>query len=185
METLFPVRHVFDHFFFPGYNNPYSYQVEDFVCSAICTVQYNYYLHFLFSRKINHSYSARRPHTEPSAPDRALSSHCLPIPPCTLRAVSSHHPPAIHSAPSPVLSSVSVLPHSSGPWAVGTEPWLTAVGPCRCLVRSGCRPVCSGLFPTALDFSPTLFALFFCPGFCLFFKSFFFSPAYFYSKIEG
>lgn len=45
--------------FFPSYNNPYSYQVEGFVCSAICTLQDNYYLHFLFFRKIKHSYSTR------------------------------------------------------------------------------------------------------------------------------
>lgn len=35
-------------FFFPSYNNPCSYQAEDFVCSAICTLRYNYYVHSLF-----------------------------------------------------------------------------------------------------------------------------------------
>lgn len=43
--------------FFPRYNNPHSYQVEDFVCSAICTVQYNYSLHLLFLRKTKRGYA--------------------------------------------------------------------------------------------------------------------------------
>lgn len=126
-------------------------------------------------------------------PDRPLSNHCLSIPPRTPRVSRSNHPPAIHSAPSPVLRSVSVLPHSTGLWAVGTEPWLGRIA----WGGNGATPLVGALwmashlfwvFPSWLGFSSHLVCSFFIIGFLFFvffFDHFFLSPANFYSNMEG
>lgn len=139
--------------FFPGYNKPYSYQVEDFVCSAICTMQYNYYLHFLFLRKINHSYSAGRlcaePFARPTAAgrwrgrDRSLSPRTQKLgrssprqgeiaafffPLCTPAAETVHL--QLPAAPSP-LFSVQAL--GTAPAFISGVPlcWVGRGGPAR------------------------------------------------------
>lgn len=115
--------------FFPGYNKPYSYQVEDFVCSAICTMQYNYYLHFLFLRKINHSYSAGRLHTEPLARPTAAGRWRAGTGP-SAPGFRSWEGAARGRGRSPPSSSPSA-PQQQKPFTCSSRPPLPLCSPCR------------------------------------------------------
>lgn len=156
-------------------------------------MQYNYYLHFLFLRKINHSYSAQCPHAELSGayrtdPSAITASPFPPTPPGSAGAII-HLP---FTVPLPLCSVLSLC----CPTALGYGQWVRSLGwaaslggemgPHRWLVHSGWHPICSGFFPAGLDFPPTLFAHFLSLVFCFFFfDHFFLSPANFYSNMEG
>lgn len=139
-------------------------------------MQYNYYLHFLFLRKINHSYSAQCPHAELSGayrtdPSAITASPFPPAPPGSAGAII-HLP---FTVPLPLCSVLSLC----CPTALGYGQWVRSLGwaaslggemgPHRWLVHSGWHPICSGFFPAGLDFPPTLFAHFLSLVFCFLF----------------